>query len=121
MGGSESGTGGAMRGGSGGAALVDAGGGQGGAEVDAAATGGADAGNPIGPGAPGQGPNAEGTIVFSRDFEDGSMAGLSRSPNNLPVDRIQIDGRSHQAAREGDAHRVPRRRQLPDLGRHPAA
>jgi hypothetical protein len=43
-----------------------------------------------GPSAPGQGPNAEGTIVFSRDFEDGSMAGLSRSPNGLPEDRIQI-------------------------------
>jgi hypothetical protein len=38
----------------------------------------------------GQGPTAEGKVVFSRDFEDGNMAGLTRSPNGLPEDRIQM-------------------------------
>jgi hypothetical protein len=33
---------------------------------------------------------AEGKSVFWRDFEDGSMDGLSRSPGNLPPERIQI-------------------------------
>jgi hypothetical protein len=59
-------------------------------EMDASMPGGASDGPPPGPTAPGQGPTAEGTIVFSRDFEDGSMAGLARSPNGLPEDRIQI-------------------------------
>jgi len=85
-GGAAPGTGGATGGsGTGGATEVDAG--SGGAPVDASSPG---TGGMSGPSAPGQGPNAEGTIVFSRDFEDGSMAGLSRSPNGLPEDRIQI-------------------------------
>jgi hypothetical protein len=39
--------------------------------------------------ASGQGPTALGRIVFSQDFEQG-MAGMSRSPTNLPADRVQI-------------------------------
>ena len=37
----------------------------------------------------GQGPVAEGRIVFSQDFEAG-MDGITRSPTNLPADRAQI-------------------------------
>jgi hypothetical protein len=90
-GGAVSGTGGAVTGtggdqGTGGATTTDAGAGGGGSETDASmpGTGGS------GPSAPGQGPVAEGNVVFSRDFEDGSMAGLSRSPNGIPEERIQI-------------------------------
>ena len=39
--------------------------------------------------APGQGPTALGKIVFSQDFENGE-AGMSRSPNGLPADRVQL-------------------------------
>jgi hypothetical protein len=46
-----------------------------------------DAGSP--PAATGQGPVAEGKIAFSNDFEL-NMDGMSRSPNSLPEDRIQI-------------------------------
>jgi hypothetical protein len=42
-----------------------------------------------GPSAPGQGPVAGGKIVFSQDFEQ-NMNGTSRSPTNLPADRITI-------------------------------
>jgi hypothetical protein len=59
--------------------------------MDASMSGGTPDAGPVGPSPSGQGPNAEGTIVFSRDFEDNSMAGLSRSPNGLPEDRIQIE------------------------------
>jgi len=37
----------------------------------------------------GQGPVAEGKIVFSQDFESG-MDGITRSPTNLPADRAEI-------------------------------
>jgi hypothetical protein len=43
----------------------------------------------VGASAPGQGPAAEGRIVFTQDFEQG-MTGVTRSPNGLPVDRVQI-------------------------------
>ena len=59
--------------------------------MDASMSGGTPDAGAVGPSPAGQGPNAEGTVVFSRDFEDGSMAGLSRSPNGLPEDRIQIE------------------------------
>ena len=39
--------------------------------------------------ASGQGPTALGRIVFSQDFEQG-MAGMTRSPTDLPADRMQI-------------------------------
>jgi hypothetical protein len=44
-----------------------------------------------GPGAtaPGQGPTALGKIVYSQDFENG-MAGMTRSPGNLPPERAVI-------------------------------
>src|SRR5205085_2201181 len=35
------------------------------------------------------GQTAQGTIVFSQDFKTG-MDGFSRSPTDLPVDRIQV-------------------------------
>jgi hypothetical protein len=56
----------------------------------AAPTGGSpgDAGAPP-PAAAGQGPVAEGKIAFSQDFEL-NMDGMTRSPNGLPEDRIQI-------------------------------
>jgi hypothetical protein len=41
------------------------------------------------PAAAGQGPTALGRIVYTQDFEQG-MAGMSRSPTNLPEDRVQI-------------------------------
>jgi hypothetical protein len=41
------------------------------------------------PSAPGQGPTAEGKIVYSQDFEN-NMDGISRSPNGLPADRAMI-------------------------------
>jgi hypothetical protein len=89
-GGADVGTGGGSAGESGtGGAPVDAGDTGGMTTMDASASGGAGGGP--GPTAPGQGPTAAGTIVFSRDFEDGSMAGLARSPGGLPVDRIQIE------------------------------
>jgi hypothetical protein len=95
------GTGGEASGGAGGELTIDAGdsGGTGGSAggggdnqpADAAPSGGAeDSGGPTtDPGASGQGPVAEGKVVFSQDFEK-DMAGLSRSPGGLPVDRIQI-------------------------------
>jgi hypothetical protein len=39
--------------------------------------------------ASGQGPVAEGKIVFSQDFEAG-MDGITRSPTDLPAERAQI-------------------------------
>ena len=39
--------------------------------------------------AAGQGPVAEGRIVFSQDFEMG-MNGITRSPTNLPADRAEV-------------------------------
>jgi len=74
------------------AAVVDAGSS---ADVAADTTGapdtrplttGADGSAPI---ARGQGPVAEGTIVYSQDFEAG-MEGITRSPTNLPADRAQV-------------------------------
>jgi hypothetical protein len=54
------------------------------------ATGGASGtGGMPGMTAPGQGPTALGKIVYSQDFENG-MEGMSRSPGNLPADRVQI-------------------------------
>ena len=55
---------------------------------DATSPGGDGSGAPAPPAA-GQGPAAIGNVVFSRDFENG-MEGMTRSPNNLPEDRIQI-------------------------------
>jgi hypothetical protein len=43
----------------------------------------------VNPPAAGQGPVADGKIVFSQDFEMG-MTGITRSPNGLPEDRVQI-------------------------------
>jgi hypothetical protein len=45
-----------------------------------------------GPTAPGQGPTAQGKIVFAQDFETGEIGsnGFTRSPNNLPAERAQI-------------------------------
>jgi hypothetical protein len=81
--------------------------GTGGSQGTGGATGGgggtADAGSPVeagptptpmgdagtNPPAAGQGPVADGKIVFSQDFEQG-MTGVTRSPNGIPVDRIQI-------------------------------
>jgi hypothetical protein len=40
--------------------------------------------------APGQGPVAAGTIVYSQDFEQ-SMDGITRSPGGLPPDRARIE------------------------------
>jgi hypothetical protein len=51
--------------------------------------GAAGSGGAPGPTAPGQGPTALGKIVYSQDFENG-MAGMTRSPNGLPEDRVQI-------------------------------
>jgi hypothetical protein len=86
------GQGGGGSGGSGGSPAVDAGGGgSGGAPVaDASPPSGGDAGGtPISPPAAGQGPVGEGKVVFNQDFEQ-NMDGMSRSPGNLPADRIQI-------------------------------
>ena len=63
-------------------------GGSGGSSSDAAATGDMAGGN-LPPPAAGQGPTAMGRIVFSNDFEQG-MTGVTRSPNGIPADRIQI-------------------------------
>jgi hypothetical protein len=41
------------------------------------------------PASSGQGPVAEGRIVFSQDFENGSD-GITRSPTNLPADRAEV-------------------------------
>ena len=99
-GGQTSGSGGQGAGGqgsggqSGGQPDADVGGG-GGSAADAAPEGDApvvppsDGGQPVPPSAPGQGPVAPGTIVYSQDFEQ-NMNGMSRSPNGLPEDRIQI-------------------------------
>jgi hypothetical protein len=65
------------------------------------------------PAAPGQGPTALGRIVYTQDFEQG-MAGMSRSPTNLPEDRVQIvDDPANQRGkvvrviyREGDNFRT---------------
>jgi hypothetical protein len=72
------------------------GGGTGGAEVDAgprdasvSADGPSGTGGMPGMTAPGQGPTALGKIVYSQDFENG-MEGMSRSPANLPAERVQI-------------------------------
>ena len=96
-GGSGSGSGGAGgsagTGGAGGSAGAG-GGGSGGAPVDAAA-GPSDARVPDAPAgevpasAPGQGPVAEGQIVYSQDFENGH-AGITFSPTNLPETRAGI-------------------------------
>ena len=105
-GGSDSGSGGAQGGspgsssggsvGSGGSAATGGGGGSakggstgsGGAGSDASAPSDG-SGAPLPPSAPGQGPTAMGKIVFSNDFEQG-MTGVTRSPNGIPEDRIQI-------------------------------
>jgi hypothetical protein len=57
--------------------------------LDAAADGGADTAAVTEVGGTGQGPVAEGRIVYSQDFESG-MEGITRSPTNLPPDRAQI-------------------------------
>jgi Concanavalin A-like lectin/glucanases superfamily len=72
--------------GTGGQAEPDAGTAGAGGPPDAAAPAG-DAGAP--PAAAGQGPVAEGKIAYSQDFEL-NMDGMTRSPSNLPEDRIQI-------------------------------
>ena len=46
-------------------------------------------GGEVPPAATGQGPTADGRVVFSNDFEQG-MTGVTRSPNGLPVDRVQV-------------------------------
>ena len=88
-----SGSGGSAGSGSGGSAGSGGSGGSGGASTDAKGapdTGGAvEAGGDLPPSAPGQGPTADGKIVFSQDFEQG-MTGVTRSPNGIPEDRIQI-------------------------------
>jgi hypothetical protein len=76
------GSGGAM-GGSGGASPADA------SPSDAQPAGNDGPGAPLPPSAPGQGPVAEGKIVYSQDFEQ-NMDGISRSPNGLPADRAAI-------------------------------
>jgi len=85
------GTGGATGGSPGTGGMAEAGTGGSTISPDAAATGGTmaqpDGGSP--PAATGQGPVAEGKIAFSNDFEV-DMHGMSRSPNGLPEDRIQI-------------------------------
>jgi len=88
------GTGGAGTGGSadtGGAGGGTGGSGGGGSPPDASvsADGPSGTGGMPGPSAPGQGPTALGKIVYSQDFENG-MEGMSRSPGNLPADRVQI-------------------------------
>jgi hypothetical protein len=74
----------------GGASGSGGGGGSGGAGSRDASPGETSA-EPDGPPAPssGQGPIAEGRIAFSQDFEAG-MEGITRSPNNLPIERAQI-------------------------------
>jgi hypothetical protein len=92
-GGSTGGTGGGT-GGSGGSTGGSGGtGGGGGSSADGGkldTSAGSEAGGDTSTAAAGQGPTAEGKVVFSRDFEDGSMAGLTRSPNGLPEDRITM-------------------------------
>jgi hypothetical protein len=93
------GTGGRADAGSAGSGGSGGGGGSGGS---AGGGGGMDAGSPMEtgpapmgdgganpPAAAGQGPTADGKIVFSQDFEMG-MTGVTRSPNGLPEDRVQI-------------------------------
>jgi hypothetical protein len=85
-GGASGGAGGSLTGGTGGEAAPDA------ATRDAPPS--ADSAPPsdaplVSPPAGGQGPKAEGTIVYDQDFEK-DMAGLSRSPPDLPASRAQI-------------------------------
>ena len=84
---STGGTGGAEPG-TGGRAAPDSGATGGAPEIDAAPPAGG-AGGSVTPPATGQGPVAEGKIAFNQDFEK-NMDGMSRSPGNLPEDRIQI-------------------------------
>jgi hypothetical protein len=60
-----------------------------GAPAAGGSSGGDGGGGPIAPPVAGQGPVAEGKLVFSQDFEQ-NMDGMSRSPNGLPAERIQI-------------------------------
>jgi hypothetical protein len=85
-GGSGGGSGGATggSGGAGGSSEPDAGGG-----TPAPDAGASNADTGLNPPAAGQGPIADGKIAFSQDFEQ-NMDGMSRSPGNLPEDRIQI-------------------------------
>jgi hypothetical protein len=93
------GSGGASSGGSSGAGGSGGAGGQGGsspADAGDARPAGTDvaaavdtSGGPPGMTAPGQGPTALGKIVYSQDFENG-MEGMSRSPANLPPERVTI-------------------------------
>jgi hypothetical protein len=87
--GGASGSGGAGGSGSGGATQVDAGAVAPGADAAPKSDAAGGGGPPVGPPASGQGPVAEGKIAFSQDFEQ-NMDGMSRSPANLPEDRIQI-------------------------------
>ena len=91
--GSAGGAGGATGGSTGGASAGGSGGAGGAGSPDAAtaeaAPGGSDMASAPNPPASGQGPVAEGKIAFNQDFEL-NMDGMSRSPNNLPEDRIQI-------------------------------
>ena len=85
---SAGGQGGDASGGQGGSSATDASE-EAGASVDSSTPPSDDAGAGPGPSAPGQGPVAGGKIVFSQDFEQ-NMNGTSRSPTNLPADRITI-------------------------------
>lgn len=58
-------------------------------DASAPDTGGSAGDAAANPPATSQGPVAEGKIAFNQDFEL-NMDGMSRSPNNLPEDRIQI-------------------------------
>jgi hypothetical protein len=92
--GGSGGTGGSAGSGGGGSGGSAGAGGSGGSSTDAKGapdTGGAKemGGGDLPPSAPGQGPVADGKIVFSNDFEAG-MTGVTRSPNGLPEDRVQI-------------------------------
>jgi hypothetical protein len=57
---------------------------------DSAPAGDGGGGPVIGPSAPGQGGTAQGMIVYSQDFEGGNHDGITRSPTNLPADRVTI-------------------------------
>jgi hypothetical protein len=82
-GGASGGTGGGA--GSGGSETPDA---SSGVDPEPADAGGASDAAP-GPTAPGQGPTAEGQIVYAQDFENGH-AGITFSPTNLPASRGMI-------------------------------
>jgi hypothetical protein len=97
-GGGAGGSAGAGTAGAGGAVPPDSGlagtggGGSSGADASAPSSGdAAPAGSGDGsvPAATGQGPVAEGKIAYNQDFEL-NMDGMTRSPTNLPEDRIQI-------------------------------